>query len=918
MANKETGFKSFIKLLEESKIEIPNYQREYSYGRDTNYIRDIMEKFIDDLCDSLENNNEFEINPAYGDSIKNGHQEGNQSTVFLIDGQQRLTTLFLLHWYIYKRNEYRSGIKKLEKFRYTTRTTTRVFCELLCGKDLKIQFNKGKSISCQIRDNFKYTLAMDSDPTVRAMLVVLDYIHKKLEKKEVSEYKERLKNIKVSVSSLELFRNREDDKDALEGLKYQEEDAVLDLYIKMNDRGKRLTGFEIIKAGLERQYVKRFDVIAQYLVKNRIEEEKRIELFTKINTSYTDFFFVKVFKDDESEDVAISIDEAMEAMLVEIVAWDFLCYWKKKHSIKEMVNHDILRGMKGQAFLDFVIHKKSDNQKFLERILKKEPESINYEEIEEIRETFVDSISTYFGVLDFLSEDENEDIWYKKNYKRDFLIEKIKDLNDNTKSPTLADAIIRMAIWKFVYRFKNNITEEAYETWINVVAKVVDASNMPPDALIRTIDAWLELMNHFNDILDIIESMQRVKLDKNCILAGIKNYVNDNIYEVKDVFKQQKNGKIVMDVSNHQLALIEEAIKASLIETDPEIEETVRKLEETFSQNNSYYLNWMVIDLASTSKESKIGWTDEHNPPDKEIELFPKVEKEKLDKAIDLMNLLFKDGKSAFFPLLDQAILSQLGLEETHFLRMNDSAKEEKQIPDESTIINKIIGYKGMPTDEYKAVKALFKECLERSPKDEGELEKFFQDKIKGAKDTPEDITPEWKRIFIEHENEKLFHQKECGFSVMTKKKTRDVFTPQAIGTIKDKDSKDTYTVLFGTPKKRGESAEIKSYLLALRLKDAFKDLQDIDEKLKYQVLKSEEVFRDDHGKKFPLRFISSRTNDGGEIKIWYEKRESGESCFCYQQTGQDRTVIEFKEFKTKDEIVNKMEKCFKGAETHK
>ena len=51
-----------------------------------------------------------------------------------LDGQQRLTTLWLLHWYIALRadmlNEDNCAI--LKKFTYETRITSREFCQNLC------------------------------------------------------------------------------------------------------------------------------------------------------------------------------------------------------------------------------------------------------------------------------------------------------------------------------------------------------------------------------------------------------------------------------------------------------------------------------------------------------------------------------------------------------------------------------------------------------------------------------------------------------------------------------------------------------------------------------------------------------------------------------------------------------------------
>ena len=55
---------------------------------------------------------------------------GGSTTLIPIDGQQRLTTLFLLHWYFaVKENKLSEEVKGvLRKFTYETRLSSRDFC----------------------------------------------------------------------------------------------------------------------------------------------------------------------------------------------------------------------------------------------------------------------------------------------------------------------------------------------------------------------------------------------------------------------------------------------------------------------------------------------------------------------------------------------------------------------------------------------------------------------------------------------------------------------------------------------------------------------------------------------------------------------------------------------------------------------
>ena len=79
-----------------NKIEIPIIQRDYAQGRETKEVNRIREQFIDVLYNALTGSKE--------DAVKLDFVYGNieEGKLIPLDGQQRLTTLFLLHWYIAK------------------------------------------------------------------------------------------------------------------------------------------------------------------------------------------------------------------------------------------------------------------------------------------------------------------------------------------------------------------------------------------------------------------------------------------------------------------------------------------------------------------------------------------------------------------------------------------------------------------------------------------------------------------------------------------------------------------------------------------------------------------------------------------------------------------------------------------------
>ena len=88
MANNNEGVYSFKQLIEQYVIEIPEIQRDYVQGQDDEKAIAIRQKLSRDLL----SDREVYLFFIYG-QVCNG-------TFIPLDGQQRLTTLFLLHWYL--------------------------------------------------------------------------------------------------------------------------------------------------------------------------------------------------------------------------------------------------------------------------------------------------------------------------------------------------------------------------------------------------------------------------------------------------------------------------------------------------------------------------------------------------------------------------------------------------------------------------------------------------------------------------------------------------------------------------------------------------------------------------------------------------------------------------------------------------
>lgn len=218
---------TFWKLLNQYTIEIPIMQRDYAQGRIDERTNSIREELIESLYCSVNGEGNIDFDFVYG-TVK-------ENKLFPLDGQQRLTTLFLLHWYIaMKEGQLTNEVSKiLDKFTYSTRISSREFCHALVKFDFDL-FSYTK-VSEVIKDSNWYFRSWDKDPTIKAMLVMVDDIHAKFF--DTEDIFDKLirdidKNPPITFSFISL-----DDYSLTDNL-----------YIKMNARGKALSDFENFKA----------------------------------------------------------------------------------------------------------------------------------------------------------------------------------------------------------------------------------------------------------------------------------------------------------------------------------------------------------------------------------------------------------------------------------------------------------------------------------------------------------------------------------------------------------------------------------------------------------------------------------------------------------------------------------------------
>lgn len=203
-----------IEELLKEKLIIPEIQRDYVWGNNELVIK----RFINNIK-NMKDNDKLDIGFFYSYKI---YGDCNA----LVDGQQRITTLILLSWYV--------GVDNVElnKFKFKVRENSNNFLEeLLNQKSEKIFEIYVEKFSDKIKNSIWYKRIWDNDPTVKSILNALDIIDIELKNNEKEDIKKKINNNKIKFSCIEVG-NRSLEKE----------------YILLNSRGVKLTNSEQLKA----------------------------------------------------------------------------------------------------------------------------------------------------------------------------------------------------------------------------------------------------------------------------------------------------------------------------------------------------------------------------------------------------------------------------------------------------------------------------------------------------------------------------------------------------------------------------------------------------------------------------------------------------------------------------------------------
>ena len=277
-----------------SCIYIPKIQRTYAQGR--NKESDIRKDFLDALFAVLNSKEERVIELGFLFGSKQIIAKKSAEGFELLDGQQRITTLFLLYWYV-SMTEKNCVPEFLSKFTYETRDTSTQFLSNITANDFKINI-KGNKPSVAIKSKKWFTDDYYCDPTVCSMLTMLDSIDEQYQKHCCGNIFANLERLKFYVLMLENF------------------DMNDELYIKMNSRGLSLIPFENFKASIV-QFMKSDERKGLY-GKDKVENGRPPFWFTFISnmdSKWIDIFWKYDSSENEKEQECNDIIEIDDRLI---------------------------------------------------------------------------------------------------------------------------------------------------------------------------------------------------------------------------------------------------------------------------------------------------------------------------------------------------------------------------------------------------------------------------------------------------------------------------------------------------------------------------------------------------------------------------------------------------------------------------
>lgn len=504
------------------KIVIPELQRDYAQGRKIANVNGIRENLLNDIKNAIQSKKELTLDFIYGKIQGENHYKMD---LIPLDGQQRLTTLFLLNWYALNSFELRGETRpdkifNLEsKFSYQSRPSARDFCKFL-SEEYNPQITKDIILSKDIRNDISFPESWEDDPSVDSMLVMLDAIH------------EKFQNVDNMYSGLNKFIH-------FYFLPIEDMGATDSLYIKMNSRGRALTDFEIAKAILK----KYMDEIPE------IDNDFNKNLMNNFDVKWTDALWKIVDKDAKKLDNAYLI-------YIKYIC-DILCL---QNSLLELNN----RIPKEQNWSDDIT---------INDLIKKYFSKENVHAVDNLKK-----LNEYLSCLPYIAEFNYDDFFYSNIYKNG----KVKDFKNeysniikNTLNKTLNGKIQAVEAKDFakIYFLLSYIRN----------FKVNDSINIDENEIKRRFRIIRNLIQHSDDEIAIRKEKNTFPATLEQIDYIMKyGKINDDIkikIDKTDAYNTENKEKTQPQPFNSQIKQ-EEKEKSEWLKEHQEYRDSLYKLED--------------------------------------------------------------------------------------------------------------------------------------------------------------------------------------------------------------------------------------------------------------------------------------------------------------------------------------------------
>jgi len=456
-----------------SSITIPIIQRDYAQGRAEN--TELREEFIKKLFKHLESEQQIKLDFIYGSIY------GDKGNSFLpLDGQQRLTTLFLLHWYIIKvetkntPEDFDRYREILSKFSYETRDTSRRFFKELI--DFEFEGNPKKEIEKAYWFNDNFSL----DPTIKGALNTVETIHQIYKSKEERKLIKSLDAIVFYVLPMDQFKLTDD------------------LYIKLNARGKALSSFENFKADLI-GFIKDVSVFEKVIeMDNGIILNHYDIIANKLDNTWSDLFWREAKKhlNDNENKSKISVDAYFFRFLHRLIINDYIVAYRGSDINKDAAYRELIRKESELYYTNFELYK--TNNLITTGFVK------NLEFLLDFYSRFNTQIQQYINPL-----------WDKPALKYSIY----RDGNY-----TMDDRMVFDAVNLYILNSGNDFHHQNFKSWMRVIWNLIS----DPD--IRSIEANKTVMT-------VIRNIAAYANDIYNTLAN--NILDAYIYSLNNIHKEQ-------------------------------------------------------------------------------------------------------------------------------------------------------------------------------------------------------------------------------------------------------------------------------------------------------------------------------------------------------------------------------------------